>query len=301
MINPLPVPASERILAEEDFVGEDNTEAENAGDSAGENSLAAEEDSAALSEDIEDLTEALLDELNLDAVDDVLAENELTQDISFSDIVTGILDADTEISAWDVWKEARPLIFSDAAEFRSILVRILILTIAFAFFHNFIDVFENSQISRTGFYLFFLVLMVLLIQSYRIVSGMFEEVMSQTVAMMEAVIPAFSMTLIFASAQTTAAAFYQIAVGVIWLVEQLLASVVAPVIHIFAVLQMLNCLTGEKMISRLTALIRNLIRWSLRALLAGVTGINVVETMIAPSVDNLKKMSVAKVLGMIPG
>jgi len=55
------------------------------------------------------------------------------------------------------------------------------------------------------------------------------------------------------------------------------------------------------MISRLTALIRKMIQWSLRALLAGVTGINVIETMIAPSVDNLKKMSVTKVLGMIPG
>ncbi len=143
--------------------------------------------------------------------------------------------------------------------------------------------------------------MVLLTRSYLIVSGMFEDVMNQAVAVTEAMIPAFSMTLVFASAQTTAAAFYQIAVGVIWLVEQLLVAVIAPVIHVFAVLQMLNCLTGEKMISRLTALIRKLIQWSLRALLAGVTGINVIETMIAPSVDNLKKTSVTKVLGMTPG
>ncbi|MCD8365962.1 MAG: stage III sporulation protein AE, partial [Clostridiales bacterium] len=129
----------------------------------------------------------------------------------------------------------------------------------------------------------------------------FEDVMEETIAMMQAVIPAFSMTLIFASAQTTAAVFYQIAVGVIWLVERLLCYLIAPAIHVFAVLQMLNCFTGEKMISRLTDLIRKVIRWSLRALLAGVTGINVIETMIAPSVDNLKKMSVTKALSMIPG
>lgn len=137
------------------LAGEVGSMAENAGDSARENSPAAEDDSDMLGEDIEDLTEALLEELDLDGADDILAENEVMQDISFADIVTGILDTDTEISAGDVWNVVRPLIFSDAAEYKSILVRILILTIAFAFFHNFIDVFENSQISRTGFYLFF--------------------------------------------------------------------------------------------------------------------------------------------------
>jgi len=217
--------SSEEAEEKADIAVESSTEAEDgavfAGMSSSEDSEAGDEDaqSDALSEDIEDLTEALLAELDLNSVDDILAGNALTRDTSFSEIVRSILDTDAEISAWDVWNEIRPLIFADAAEYKSILVRILVLTIAFAFLHNFIDVFENSQISRTGFYLFFLVLMVLLTRSYLIVSGMFAEVMSQIVAVMEAVIPAFSMTLVFASAQTTAAAFYQIAVGVIWLVE----------------------------------------------------------------------------------
>ncbi len=168
MMTPLPAAAGENIPAEEnstgvksiaagsgeflagggsseaeDFAGEDKSETEDAGDSA------------ALSEDIDDLLDALLSELELDCVDDILAENELTRNISFSDIVTGILDADAEMSVQEVWNEMKPLIFADAAEYKGILIRILILTIAFAFFHNFIEVFENSQISQTGFYLFF--------------------------------------------------------------------------------------------------------------------------------------------------
>ena len=39
----------------------------------------------------------------------------------------------------------------------------------------------------------------------------------------------------------------------------------------------------------------------MRLLLAGVTGMNVIERMIAPSVDNLKKMSVTQTISMLPG
>jgi len=261
-----------------------------------------EDDNAGISEgDIETLTEGLLSELNLNDVDDVLAENEDTEDLSFSGLVSELLDDDRKLTKTTLLTQLASLVFGELAECKSTFIQILLLTAAFAFFNSFIRVFENSQISRTGFYMCFLVLMALLMKSYLLISDLFLRVMDQTVEVMRAMIPAFCMTMVFSSARTTAAAFYQITIVVIYLVERLLASVIVPCIHIFVILQMLNSLTGEKMISRFTALLKTVILWSFRVMLAGVTGMNVIENMIAPSVDNLKKMSVTKALGMIPG
>lgn len=94
--------------------------------------------------------------------------------------------------------------------------------------------------------MYFLILMVLLMRSYLLMDELLQQVLEQTVEVMQAVIPAFCMTMVFASAQTTAAVFYQIAVAVIWLVERLLCYVIAPGVHIYVVLQMLNCMTGER-------------------------------------------------------
>lgn len=254
-----------------------------------------------LSEEIDDLERELLSELSLDDVDDVLAENEETENLSFSDIMKQLLDTEHQPDKKDIAEQLFRLAFSDLSQCKTMFVQILILTIAFAFLNNFINVFENSQISKTGFYMYFLVLMVLLMKSYFLMDNMIQQVMGQTIEFMQAVIPAFCMTMVFASAKLSAAAFYQIAIVVIYLVERLLLYIIAPGIHIYVVLQMLNCMTGEKMISRITALLKKTIKWSLRALLAGVTGINIIENMIAPSIDNLQKMSVTKTLGMIPG
>lgn len=265
------------------------------------NSGQGDDSGTALDDDIADLTESLLAQLDLDAIDDLFSENEDTKEISFTDIVRELLDPGSEITKHDIGERIFAMVFSEAAEYRTLMIRLMILTLAFAFFNSFISASPDSSISKTGFYMYFLVLMALLMESYLVVSGIFTEVMGRVVEMMEALIPAFTMTLVFASAQTTAAVFYQIAIAVIWMVERLLIHIAAPAVHVYMVLQILNCFTGEKLISRLTALIRKLILWTLRALLAGVTGINVIEAMIAPSLDNLKKASVAKALGMIPG
>lgn len=252
-------------------------------------------------EETDELKTELLKELNLEEIDRVLRENDETQEVSFTEILNQLLDEDGELMTREVIKELAAFAFSDLSRCKTMFIQILILTIAFAFLNNFINMFENSQISKTGFYLYFLILMVLLVKSYLLMDEILRQVLEQTVELMQAVIPAFCMTLVFASAQTTAAIFYQITVAVIWLVERLLCYVVAPGIHIYVVLQMLNYMTEERMISRFTLLLKNVIRWSLRVMLAGVTGMNVIENMIAPSVDNLKKMSVTKTLGMIPG
>lgn len=252
-------------------------------------------------EDIAGLMEDLRAELDLEDADDVLSENEETENLSFSDLVTDLISGDGEISKKNLISRALTLIFGNFAEYRALLIEIMLLVIAFAFFQNFIHVFENSQISTMGYYMFFLILMALLLKSWMTISDLFSGVMDLVIEMMQAIIPAFCMTMVFASAQTTAAVFYQIITVVIWLSERLLCGVIVPMIHVYVVLQMLNSLTGEKMISRITGLIKKLIQWSLRTLLAGVTGMNVIENMVAPSVDNLKKISVTKTLGMIPG
>ena len=55
------------------------------------------------------------------------------------------------------------------------------------------------------------------------------------------------------------------------------------------------------MISHLTKLLRKIICWSLRIMVAAVAGINIIQNLIAPALDGLKNTAVTKALNMIPG
>ena len=56
------------------------------------------------------------------------------------------------------------------------------------------------------------------------------------------------MTMVFCSQQVAAVGFYQLSLIVIYLIERVLLYVVIPAIHVYVVLQMLNCMTAGKLI-----------------------------------------------------
>ena len=248
-----------------------------------------------------DSTQELLSDLPLSDIQDVLQQNTGTENLSFRELVKSLMQADTNTDKQELFRQILHSAFGDVEEGRQVFVQILLLTAACAFLQNFTNVFENSQISKTGFYLYFLLLMGLLLRSYLLIHGILEGVLDQVISFMEALLPAFCMTMVFCSQKVAAVGFYQLSLIVIYLIERVLLYVVIPAIHVYVVLQMLNCMTAGKLISRMTALLKRGLIWVMRLLLAGVTGMNVIERMIAPSVDNLKKMSVTQTISMIPG
>ena len=245
--------------------------------------------------------EELLSDLPLSDIQKVLEQNTDTQDLTFRELARQLMQDGEYTDKRTLVRQVFDRAFGDVAEGKQLFVQILLLTAACSFLQNFIHVFENSQISKTGFYLYFLLLMGLLLRSYLLIHGILEDVLGQVIDFMEALLPAFCMTMVFCSQKVTAVGFYQLSLIVIYLIDRVLLYIVIPAIHVYVVLQMLNCMTEEKLISRMTVLLKRGLIWVMRLLLAGVTGMNVIERMIAPSVDNLKKMSVTQTISMLPG
>lgn len=245
--------------------------------------------------------EELLSDLPLSDIQKALEQNTDTQDLTFRELVRQLMQDGEYTDKRTLVRQVFDRAFGDVAEGKQLFVQILLLTAACSFLQNFIHVFENSQISKTGFYLYFLLLMGLLLRSYLLIHGILEDVLGQVIDFMEALLPAFCMTMVFCSQKVTAVGFYQLSLIVIYLIDRVLLYIVIPAIHVYVVLQMLNCMTEEKLISRMTVLLKRGLIWVMRLLLAGVTGMNVIERMIAPSVDNLKKMSVTQTISMLPG
>ena len=245
--------------------------------------------------------ETVLDGIDFTDIDNFLSETKETSSITFRQLVETIISRDGQVDKKWVFTQIWNLIASELVESKSIFAQLLIMCVAFAVLHNFANVFENSQIHTTCFYMFYMALITLLMRSYLLTHQILTEVLGSLVDFMQAVIPAFCMALMFSSAASTAAVFYQIIVAVIYLIERILLYVIVPGIHIYVVLQMLNHMTGEAMISRITGLLKKLITWGLKIMVAAITGMNIIQSLIAPALDGLKNTAITKTLNMIPG
>ena len=74
--------------------------------------------------------------------------------------------------------------------------------------------------------------------------------------------------------------FYNLVLILIYLVEVLILKFLLPMIHVYIMVQVMNYMLGEDLLTELGELLKKLILWILKTLLALVVGINVVQGLL---------------------
>ena len=104
-----------------------------------------------------------------------------------------------------------------------------------------------------------------------------------------------------AAGSVSAIAFYNIVLLLIFLVELVILHFLLPLIHVCLMIQVLNFLSDEEYLSKFAELLQTVIGWSLKTLLYLTTGASVVQGILGPSVDAVKRSVFTKGAEMIPG
>lgn len=96
-------------------------------------------------------------------------------------------------------------------------------------------------------------------------------------------------------------AFYNLALLLIFLIEFLILELLLPLIHVYIIVKFLNSLSDEDYLSKLAELMEVIISWTLKTLLACVIGLNVIQGLIAPAIDTVKRSVLTRGAEAIPG
>lgn len=247
------------------------------------------------------VTDELLRKLDMQGVEDYLKENEETADISFMDLVTGLIGGDEGENLKAAGSYISNLLFSELRENKQLLVVIVAMAASFALLKNFSTIFKNSYISDLCFVLVYIELMILLMKSFLIMQDLMQSTLGKVVDFMKMLLPVFAMSMVFSNGTNSAAGFYEMTFLVIFVVQWVLLYLLAPLIQIFVVMQFLNyILEGEKF-ARMCELLEDGIRWGMKIVVTLVMGLNIVQGLIHPAVDRLKMTSWTKTVSMIPG
>lgn len=249
---------------------------------------------------MEETMESYLEELDFSGIDGILNGQPQTETLDFKTIVEKLIAGEEIDKGWLV-KEIFSAVFSEVEEFRGDLMQIVILCIVFAILYNFANVFENPSVTEISFYMVYMLLLVLLMKSFFILRDVVANVIDNMMVFLKTLIPTFSMTMAFSGQITTAAGFYEMTFMLIYVIEWLMLKVLLPGVQIYVVLELMNYLTEEEMISKMTELIKSGISWVIKVLLTLVIGINVVQNLLTPVIDSFKSNMIAKTAGMIPG
>lgn len=262
---------------------------------------AMEEDrEEALTESVseDDTIEEYLEQLDFDEVDSMLAEK--GTGITFEGLVQSIIDGE-EIDKGELLKKFLTVIFEEVLAFRYDLLQMILLCVVFSILYNFTNIFENPAVTEIGFYMVYMLLLVLLLKSFFVLKDVVLVVLEDMLVFLKLLVPTFSLSMVFSGQMTIGTAFYELTFFVIYAIEWLMNNLVVPAIQIYVIVEMMNYLTEEEMLSKLTELIKEGIEWLLKLVFTMVVGINVVQNLLTPVIDSFKSNLISRTAGMIPG
>lgn len=260
--------------------------------------LAAEQETAQTQNET---INGVLEDLDLSQVQKMLDQMLGEESFSMKDMLVSLTKGENVLSKDTVQDLLRSFLFSGMQKEKSLLVKILLLILLAAVFANFAAVFENGQVGDICFYIVYLLLFILLMDSFSSMSHSLLQTVSWLAEFMRGLAPAYFLTISLSSGSATAAVFYEGILILTWLIQTVIVNILLPGVGVYVLIALLNNLSREEMLGRMAELLDTAVSWGLKTLLGAVVGLQVVRGLVAPVIDTLKRSMIGRAAGVLPG
>lgn len=241
-----------------------------------------------------------LEQYDFSDVDEMLKDIFPKEKLTLRKMITDLISGETELSFELVKQLVSDRFFYEIESNRSGLVHMLLLVVVASIFANFSGVFQGTQVAEISFYIIYMLMISICLNSFRILVEATAENLEQLTDFMKLLGPVYFMAVAFATGSSTSLAFYQLVLLIIYLVELFIQSFLIPLVQIYLIVRILGGLSPEIHLTKFAELIETIVSWSLKTLLAGVIGFNVIQGLLAPAIDSVKRSILTKGSGAIP-
>lgn len=246
-------------------------------------------------------TMAFFEAYGLDYLEEGVANLFPQWDVEFYDLFCEIIAGNTGNVFGELIVQFWELALGELNGIKMVLAMILVLGIISGILSNFSDFFNHSGISHIAFYINYLILIILMMEIFKETLYVAENTLLQIVEFVKLFLPTYFLIITAANGSTTAITYYQLMLFVVFAVESILSTVFLPAVSCYMILVVLNGVWEEGKLSHMIGLLKKGISGILKAMVAFVMGIGMIQSMVAPIIDSLKSTAVEKTVSAIPG
>lgn len=249
----------------------------------------------------EGITDNIVGQYDFDEIDGSLEDMFPEEQLDFKETLMGILSGDLDFSVRLLCRLVADQMGYAFRSSRDSLVHMLIIALLAAIFSNFSRVFKSRQISDISFYALYLLIIALAISSFEAVVSWVRGGIEALTAFMGVFCPLYFLAVSVARGSATSMAFYHLVLFLIFLTEALILNFLLPMLHIYMMVRVLNYLSDEDYLSKFAELIEMAVSWILKTVLACIVGLNVIQGLISPAIDSVKRSAITRSAEAIPG
>ena len=129
---------------------------------------------------------------------------------------------------------------------------------------HFAEVFKNRSVSQISFAMIYMILLLILMVSFQNSMEIARDVLLAMRNFMTVLAPAYFLAMTMTSYVASAGVYYEFILLLVSGLQRVLELFVLPCIEIYVLLVMVDHLSGEERLSRLTELLEMVVGWSLK-------------------------------------
>ena len=255
--------------------------------------------SASVSESSSEIRDAILSTFDYGEIDNSLKELFPDAQVKFEDVLSEILSGDLKHSFRLLGTFAKEQCVYLLQMEKKTLIYIVMIAMIAAVMNQFTGILQNRQVAGIGFYIIYLMLIALTITAFDVVLSKVEAGILAVTGFMSVFCPVYFLAVAVAKGSVTSVAFYNLMLFLIYGVELIIGKILLPVVRVYMMIRVLNFLTPEEMFEKFSELLALIVKWTLRT--ACVIGVNLIQGMISPAIDTVRRSAVTKGAEAIPG
>ena len=243
----------------------------------------------------------LLESMNFTDIDRMMEDLFPQERMEFADAVRQIMMGNTDVGRDAIKEMLRERILGAWEVNRKSILYLILLAIASAVFIGFSDIFQTRQVSQISFYMIYLLVMGICLASFQAASEWMANGVHTLTGFMKVLYPVYFAAVTVAKGSISSLAFYHLAIILIVVIEELLLRLIVPGIHMYVIIRVMNSLQSEDYLSKFAELLETAIGWGLKTLMGSMIGLNVIQGMLGPAIDTVKRSAVTRGMEMVPG
>ena len=248
----------------------------------------------------EEIQDEWMEKFDFSEIETIVNEIFPEEKLNFKDTVVGLIQGDVELSLDLIVDLVSDQFFYEIEASRTGIIQILLLVIVAAVFTNFSGLFQSTQVSEISFSMLYMLLLTICLGNFRILVTAASDNIDRLTNFMEVLGPVYFLAVGLATGSATSVSFYQIVLLLIYLIEIVILNFLLPITQIYMVIRILSELSVEIHLSKFAELLETIVSWTLKTLLAGIIGLNVIQGLLSPAIDTVKRSVLTKSGEAIP-
>lgn len=241
---------------------------------------------------LDNLIKEQVEYLNMKELEDIVKDinrdtNEILPDINLKDSIISLAKGEDTINIKSLLKGITNYFFKELSKNWKILSQVLFLSIICSVLVNIQSSFENETVGELSFYICYLVLIGLSINSFMITVKIAGNAINDMVLLMQALLPGLMVLLLAIGGITSSSLFKPLILGAISAISTLMKDLVLPLILISSVIGIVSNISEKLQVSKLSEFIRKGVIYIIGISITLFMGIMSIKGAIGSKIDGL--------------